>query len=136
MNARRNTATRDGWNRIPEDTERVRTDLPGSYAPRKGSTRPLLVLLLLGAGTLSGCAGRDGRVILTSSNGYAFHEARHSERCQIAGASPECRVTYNALTRWKKALDEAAEAYKRGGKLPDQLGALKAAENEARKAPW
>ena len=132
--AGRTTATRDVWNRILEGTDPTRNTLPGSYAPRK-FPRPLLVLFLLGAGTLS-CSGRDGRVILTSSNGYAFAEARYSERCQIAGASPECRTTYNAIRRWKTALDEAAEAYKRGGKLPDQMGALKTAEAAARKTPW
>lgn len=107
--------------------------LPGPYAPRM--PRPLLVLLLLGAGTFFGCAGRDGKTILTSANGYSFAEARYGEACVLASA-PECPARYKAVIRWKKALDEAAEAYKRGGKLPDQLGALEAAETEARKSPW
>ena len=150
--ARRNTETRERMKQRPVDTNLAETNRRGvaqweskeMQAYVAGSTpapatirrcpEPLIFALLLLALSGIGCSGHDGRVILTSANGYAFAEARYSERCAPV-APVGCKERYEAVIRWKRALDEASEAYKRGGKLPDQLGALKAAEAEARK-PW
>lgn len=88
---------------------------------------PLLLLVL------AGCAGRTGRKILTSANGFDAVNGDYTVRC-VTVVGSDCGPCYSALVTWRHALDEASAAYTRGGKAPDQLAALKTAESEARAA--
>lgn len=100
------------------------------------SARPVLLLRLAGIfllACLTGCAGRDGRKILTSANGYDKVNGDYTVRC-VTVVGRNCGPCYSALKHWRKSLDDASEAYKRGGKLPDQMAALQAAEKDARAA--
>lgn len=86
-----------------------------------------LAVLVLG---LCGCASPANRV-RASVNAYEFRNARHREVCP---GPPACPASAKALQRWDKAIIEAKDALQRGGPMPLQLGALKAAEQAATKA--
>lgn len=101
-----------------------------STVPFGGVRRPALLLPLVAAFLLVGCASPASR-ILTSANGYHYWSARWAERCP----SPTEALCNEApvLTRWHTALTEANAALQRGGKLPLQLEALKSVEKETKR---
>lgn len=73
--------------------------------------------------------------MLTSANSWAWAEARYRERCvEVVGSDKVCRVTYTALVRWRRRLDEAQEALARGGGLSRQLEEVRRAEKASVKA--
>lgn len=96
-------------------------------------TRTCHALLLSAMLAMAGCAGATGRTILTSANLYSTTNDTYAARC-VAAYGDGCEPCYIALKRWRLALDEASAAYSRGGKLPSQLDALKAAQKQAEDA--
>jgi hypothetical protein len=86
---------------------------------------------------LCGCSSWESRArlaVLTSENSFRFYTARHEETCAKPPQPPPCSASFAALTRWSRDLDQAHAAVKLGGKLPLQLGALKADQKTARRA--
>ena len=86
----------------------------------------VVLLSLLGAAIFTSCSPTANKC-LTSANAWAFHYARYQEACVPQG-SVECACRYEALDRWRRALDEANAAMSRGGKMPLQLQALEDAK--------
>lgn len=103
------------------------SNLPGSYAPRRGSlSRPLLVLLLLGAGIFSACAtlapGSDPIVIRTQdvlSNSLSVYDSAMRLHYQVSREEPP--AVYAALERVRpvfpkawRGLQASLDGYKAG----------------------
>lgn len=100
----------------------------GAPAARPGLLLPAGLFLL--AAMLTGCAGRDGRKILTSANAYVAINQAYEARC-VAVAGTACLPCWEALLVWRRALDDASKAYSRGGKFPGQLAHLQGAQKHA-----
>lgn len=100
-----------------------------STVPFGGVRRPALLLPLVAAFLLVGCAS-DAKRILTSRNNYVWHSARYGEQCP---GRPDCSERGAMLRRWYTFLGEAEYAVGHGGKFPLQLKSLNDVEKEAKK---
>lgn len=93
------------------------------YSPGR---RLALCLFAVGlTASVLGCSSGP-RAVLASVNVWEYWNARQAEDCRIS--TPVCDCRWEALQAWRKRLDEAGAAVKRGGKMPLQLAALKGAE--------
>lgn len=96
---------------------------------RRFRPAPFWLAAVLVCGT--GCVTPAVRV-LTSVNAYHFNRGEYETRCApLDPAPPECRQWYADLVEHKRRFTAAQEAIARGGKLPLQLKAMKAAEKAA-----
>jgi len=111
----------------------ARAACQNSEATSKATPTSLSAMALLCAMCMAGCAGATGRKILTSANGFEVVNGDYTVRC-VTVVGSNCKPCYSALVTWRSALDDASAAYKRGGKSPDQITALQAAEKAARSA--
>ena len=119
--------------RRPALTRSRAGSIPASPARSRLYVLSAILLHTLALSAMSGCAGRTGRTILTSANAYAATNDTYAARC-VAVYGDGCEPCYIALKRWRRALDDASAAYSRGGKLPSQLDALRAAQKHAEKS--
>lgn len=115
--------------RAATDTDR-RAASSAHVAPGRAFRVAGLFALL--AVVLCSCAGGAGRKILTSANAYTATNKAYEFRCVSTTGAAGCTPCWRALVAWRRSLDDASEAYSRGGKLPAQLAAIEAAENTAR----
>lgn len=78
---------------------------------------------------VTGCASPAERV-LTSVNAYHYWLGEYETTCAGKGTEA-CRAWETDLRSHKARLEAAEAAIKRGGKLPLQLKAMRAAERQA-----
>lgn len=79
-----------------------------------------VLVLLLAAGCGTSQAGR----VLRAENDYAFARARYAEQCPEPPVDVGCVDLAKRLKAWHGAIQEAAEALKRGGDCPLQIERL------------
>ncbi len=99
----------------PERPE-ANTSLTGAYG--RAFAMALIALSLVGCGT-----GQAGKV-LRAENAYAFYRARYAEACPEPPVSAPCLDKAGRLRALHGAVQEAADALKRGGPCPLQVERL------------
>lgn len=94
---------------------------------------PLFRLTAVLAAVLAvGCGTSQPDRVMASVNAFHYYNARYEERCVPSGPKG-CAATNAALKAWRKGLDEAGAALKRGGEIPLQVAHVKKLEKETRK---
>jgi len=91
-----------------------------------------LRLVVAFAALACGCGTSQPDRVMASVNAFHYYNARYEERCVPSGPKG-CAATNTALRAWRKGLDEAGEALKRGGEIPLQVAHVKRLEKETKK---
>lgn len=100
----------------------VDTSLTGAY----GRTLAMLLVAL----ALVGCGTSQAGRVLRAENDYSYHLARYTEVCPDPAVTQGCIEKAQRLKTWHGAVQEAAEALKRGGKCPLQIERLEKVAKE------
>lgn len=93
-------------------------------------SRGKALAMLLVALSLVGCGTSQAGRVLRAENDYSYYLARYAETCPDPAVTPECIQKAQRLGTWHGAVQEAAEALKRGGECPLQIERLEKVAKE------
>ena len=117
-------ATRSNRPGHPAETSRVperSSPAPASdWRDRLGAFFASVLVAL----ALVGCGTSQGERVLRAENAYAFYRARYAEACPEPPVSAPCLDRAGRLRALHGAVQEAADALKRGGPCPLQVERL------------
>lgn len=109
----------------PAETSRA----PERSSPAPASRGKTLAMLLV-ALALVGCGSTQAGRVLRAENDYSYYLARYAETCPDPAVTQACIEKAQRLKTWHGAVQEAAEALRRGGECPLQIERLEKVAKE------